>query len=86
MFLNNYFQWFIGYFKDENTYSVIPSKWINQQENIVYCKWPRKQRVTTAMLSNAIEPSNNWSLYPVDLVDNLCFGMYIYIYKYGVMV
>ncbi|CAI6369728.1 unnamed protein product [Macrosiphum euphorbiae] len=28
------------------------------------------------MLSNAIEPSNNWSLYPVNLVDGLCFDNY----------
>lgn len=67
----------MGYFEEENTYSVIPNNWIIRQDNnIVYCKWPRKQKVTTAMLSNAIDPSSNWSLYPVNLVEGLCFGMY----------
>lgn len=68
----------MGYFEEENTYSVIPNNWISRQDKIVYCKWPRKQKVTPVMLSNAIEPSNNWSLYPVNLVDDLCFGMYTY--------
>lgn len=66
----------MGYFEEENTYSVIPKNWICHQNNVVYCKWPRKQKVTKNMLINSVEPSNNWSLYPVKLVEGFCFGMY----------
>uniref|UniRef100_A0A2S2QSU0 Uncharacterized protein n=1 Tax=Sipha flava TaxID=143950 RepID=A0A2S2QSU0_9HEMI len=68
--------WFMGYFEEENTYSVIPNNWIYHQNNVVYCKWLRKQKVTKNMLIDSVEPSNNWLLYPVKFVEGFCFDNY----------
>ncbi|KAL5233986.1 hypothetical protein ACI65C_001396 [Semiaphis heraclei] len=64
-------QWLIGYFSEENQYSVVPNNWIIQKDdNKLYCKWPTKQRVTPSMLSVAYDLLTDYMLYPVEILEN----------------
>jgi len=69
------FKWLVGFFEEENMYSVIPSNWVYRGDNGNFlCKWPAKQRVTDIMLLKAINPESNWLSYPVTIIAT--FGMY----------
>jgi len=69
------FKWQVGFFEEENMYSVIPSNWVYRDNNGIFlCKWPVKQRVTEIILMKAINPESNWLSYPVTIIAT--FGMY----------
>ncbi|KAF0751550.1 putative histone-lysine N-methyltransferase 1, partial [Aphis craccivora] len=60
--------WKIGFFEDENKYSVIPSNWTFSTRTGDFCRWPSKQRVTALMIIKADEPNVDWSSFPVNII------------------
>ncbi|XP_025192717.1 putative histone-lysine N-methyltransferase 1, partial [Melanaphis sacchari] len=60
--------WKIGFFEDENKYSVIPSNWTFSTRTGDFCRWPSKQRVTSLMIIKADEPNVDWSSFPVNII------------------
>ncbi|KAL5245998.1 hypothetical protein ACI65C_013406 [Semiaphis heraclei] len=60
--------WQIGFFEDENKYSVLPKNWIYSTQTGDFCRWPRKQRVTDLMLIKADEPNMDWLSFPVTII------------------
>eukprot|EP00102_Acyrthosiphon_pisum_P020850 XP_016658060.1 PREDICTED: uncharacterized protein LOC107883108 [Acyrthosiphon pisum] len=74
--MDNQKQWSVRYFESEKTYSVVPSNWLVIQHGKYYCKWPKRQKVTSKMIMNAEDPSNKWLLYPINIIENSTFNTY----------
>lgn len=71
----------VGFFKEENTYSVVPKNWILEENKKLFCKWP-KSSITASMIMHADDPNDNWPLYPITIVADSTFGMYYTISLY----
>ncbi|KAE9544310.1 hypothetical protein AGLY_001489 [Aphis glycines] len=61
-------QWVVGYFANENKYSVVPVKWIIFYGNVCFCKWPNKGNVTS-LIFKLCEPENDWPTYSISIVS-----------------
>ncbi|XP_025206254.1 homeobox protein 4-like isoform X3 [Melanaphis sacchari] len=60
-------QWVVGYFENENKYSVIPSNWLIMVNNTWFSKWPNSLNMGTVKsnIQNGTEPSKSWKCFPV---------------------
>jgi len=68
-------QWVVGYFADENKYSVIPYSWLVTCGNLCISKWPKSGNINS-LIQTSCEPGIDWPTYPVKIVSEY-FSKYI---------
>lgn len=74
--------WVIVVFVDSKDYSVVPTKWLVQNDtnnlensNVRLCKWPLG-RVTSTDIHDALDPDPTWFEYGIKIVGgNKTYGM-----------
>ncbi|XP_050434162.1 uncharacterized protein LOC126841625 [Adelges cooleyi] len=68
-------RWVIVTFPEGNDYSVIPTNWVLKSvdglgNQVIKCLWPPFLNVTSDIIQNAMEPSDNWSTHTIKLQEN----------------
>ncbi|KAE9522769.1 hypothetical protein AGLY_016810 [Aphis glycines] len=60
----------LGYFEDENKYSVLPVNWLKKSKSngIIKCLWPN-YGVTTMTIMKGTKPSSKWTTHTVKLME-----------------
>ncbi|XP_071626941.1 uncharacterized protein [Temnothorax longispinosus] len=72
--INNYKMYAIVHFVEENTFSEVPTNWLDNKNNEIKCWWPTKDvtKNVTLYISNRFPPDETtWKLYNVD-VEQYC--------------
>ncbi|XP_071625649.1 uncharacterized protein [Temnothorax longispinosus] len=73
--INNYKMYAIVHFVEEDTFSEVPTNWLDNKNNEIKCWWPTKnvtKDVLTLYISNRFPPDKTtWKLYNVD-VEQYC--------------
>ncbi|XP_025405617.1 uncharacterized protein LOC112679896 isoform X3 [Sipha flava] len=66
----NSIQWVVGYFEEENVYSVIPSNWLLNENGCWFSKWPNSSYKATieARIISASKPAKTWKYYAVKII------------------
>eukprot|EP00102_Acyrthosiphon_pisum_P020586 XP_016657796.1 PREDICTED: uncharacterized protein LOC107883013 [Acyrthosiphon pisum] len=69
-------RWVIATFPDSNNFSVIPTNWVLKTVDgsgniLVKCVWPPSTlQVTSDVLKEGLEPTDNWGTYRIKLHEN----------------
>ncbi|XP_050440070.1 uncharacterized protein LOC126845464 [Adelges cooleyi] len=68
-------RWVIVTFPEGNDYSVITTNWVLKSvdglgNKVIKCLWAPFSNVTSDIIQNAMEPSDNWSTHTIKLQEN----------------